>query len=240
MRIKTFLIRFLTSVLALVFLACFGVCAVIGIQGWQMYRDALKAKPLADAVAEVRGQPDFTPLSELPELYKEAVVAVEDHRFYTHGGVDFLALARAVWNDLCARSFVQGGSTITQQLAKNLYFTQEKQLTRKVAEALMAWTIEADYTKEDILELYVNAIYFGSGYTNIRQASMGYFGKEPEAMTAYECTMLAGVPNAPSVFDPRKYPTLAAKRQEEVLRILEKRGILAAPADTSLTLQLQP
>lgn len=118
---------------------------------------------------------------ELPRLYRDAVVAVEDHRFYSHGGVDFIALCRALWNDVCAGAFVEGGSTITQQLAKNLYFTQEKVLTRKAAEAFMAWAIEKQYTKDEILELYVNSIYFGSGYYNVRQASEGYFGKAPAA-----------------------------------------------------------
>jgi len=225
---KKFLMRFVASILVLTFLLCLGVCAAIGVKGYQLYRGALDETPLADAVAAVRAQPDFTPLDELPDLYRDAVVAVEDHRFYTHGGVDFLALARALWKDLCARRFVQGGSTITQQLAKNLYFTQEKRLTRKIAEVFMAWEIEAHYSKKEILELYVNAIYFGSGCDNVRQASRCYFGKEPDAMTAYECTMLAGVPNAPSVYDPNKNPALAAKRQREVIGILERRGILAA------------
>ncbi len=225
---KKLLIRFFAGALTLVCLLGLGVCAVVGAQGYQMYQDALAAKPLADAVAAVRAQPDYTPLSELPALYKQAVVAVEDHRFYSHGGVDFLALARALWNDLKAQSFVQGGSTITQQLAKNLFFTQEKRLTRKVAEALMAWEIEKYFSKDEILELYVNAIYFGSGCDNVRQAARCYFGKEPAEMTAYECTMLAGIPNAPSIYDPSKNPALAARRQREVVRVLERRGILAA------------
>lgn len=225
---KKFLMRLFAGMLTLACLLGLGVCAVIGVQGYQMYQDALAAKPLADAVAAVRAQPDYTPLNELPDLYKDAVVAVEDHRFYSHGGVDFLALARALWNDLRAQSFVQGGSTITQQLAKNLFFTQEKRLTRKVAEALMAWEIEKYYTKAEILELYVNAIYFGSGCDNVRQASRCYFGKEPGEMTAYECTLLAGVPNAPSIYDPNKNPALAARRQREVISVLERRGILTA------------
>ncbi len=218
--------HFLMCVLALLLLLALAGCIYIGLQGYWMYRGALLDKPLAEAVAAVRAQPDFTPLEELPSLYRQAVVAVEDHRFYSHGGVDFLALARALWNDLRAGGFVQGGSTITQQLAKNLWFTQEKQLVRKAAEAFMAWTLEAHYTKDEILELYVNAIYFGSGYSSVRAACRGYFGKEPAQMTPGECTMLAGIPNAPSAYDPTKYPDLAAQRQRQVVELLARRGIL--------------
>ena len=132
--------------MALLFAACVIAVTAILLQGYRMYRDALAEKPLYDAVAEVRAQPDFTPLNELPALYLDAVIAVEDHRFYTHSGIDYIAVCRAVWNDLQAGAFVEGGSTITQQLAKNMYFTQEKDLTRKVAELFMAWELESRYT----------------------------------------------------------------------------------------------
>ena len=137
---------------------------------------------------------------------------------------------------MCAGAFVEGGSTITQQLAKNLYFTQEKVLTRKAAEAFMAWPIEKQYTKDEILELYVNSIYFGSGYYNVRQASEGYFGKAPAQMTPYECTLLAGVPNAPSPYDPAQNPGLARRRQKKVVEQMVERGCLsAAQAREALT-----
>ena len=95
---------------------------------------------------------------------------------------------------------MEGGSTITQQLAKNLYFSQEKEMTRKVAEMFMAFDLERHYSKEEILELYVNTIYFGNGYYSVAEASEGYFGKAPSEMTEYESTLLAGIPNAPSVY----------------------------------------
>lgn len=220
----------------------FALCAIAGtavlLRGYRMYRDALAGKPLPEAVAEVRAQPDFTPLDKLPELYLDAVVAVEDHRFYTHDGIDYIAICRAVWNDLQAGAFVEGGSTITQQLAKNLYFTQEKELTRKAAELFMAWELEARYTKDEILELYVNGIYFGCGYQNIGQASRGYFGKTPAALTPYECTLLAGVPNAPTAYNPAQHADLAALRQQRVVEKMLRYGYvntfqaqeLAAPA----------
>ena len=210
--------------MALLFAVCTIAATVILLRGYRLYRDALAEKPLADAVAQVRAQPDFTPLDELPALYLDAVVAVEDHRFYTHGGIDYIAVCRAVWNDLQAGAFIEGGSTITQQLAKNLYFTQEKQLTRKVAELFMAWELEARYTKDEILELYVNAIYFGSGYWNIGQACRGYFGKAPAGMTPYESTLLAGVPNAPTAYNPAQHAELAARRQRCVVEKMQRYG----------------
>ena len=210
--------------------------SVVAVLGYLMYRDALKEQSLEDKVAEVQADPSYTALADLPEIYLDAVVAVEDHRFEQHCGIDIIAIARAAWNNIKSWSLREGGSTITQQLAKNLYFTQEKVLTRKAAEAFMAWAIEKQYTKDEILELYVNSIYFGSGYYNVRQASEGYFGKAPAQMTPYECTLLAGVPNAPSAYDPAQNPGLARQRQKKVVEQMVERGCLsAAQAREALT-----
>ena len=131
-------------------------------------------------------------------------------------------------NDIKAMSFVEGGSTITQQLAKNLYFTQEKRLTRKAAEMFMAFHIEANYTKEEIFELYVNSIYFGSGCYDVASASQAYFGVEPSQMDANQCTLLAGIPNAPSVYDLNANPDLATQRQRQVLTLMVEHQYLTA------------
>ncbi|HJB98267.1 MAG TPA: transglycosylase domain-containing protein [Candidatus Acutalibacter pullicola] len=208
----------LLGVLALV------LCALVTLAflGWQMYTQALETMPLDQKVKQVRSQEGYTTFQELPDTYVEAVLAAEDHRFYQHGGVDVIALGRALVNDLKAMSFVEGGSTITQQLAKNLYFTQEKELTRKVAEAFMAFHLEANYTKEEIFELYVNSIYFGSGCYNVATASQTYFGVEPEQMTAEQATLLAGIPNAPSMYDLTVNPDLAGQRQRQVVQLMVK------------------
>lgn len=113
--------------------------------------------------------------------------------------------------------FVEGGSTITQQLAKNIYFTQEKKITRKIAEVFMAFEIEKEYDKNQILELYLNTSYFGDGYYTVKEACKGYFNKELKEMTDYECILLAGIPNAPSVYAPTKNPELAIQRQKQVM-----------------------
>lgn len=203
-------------------LAC-GALAVGG-KGYVLYREALEGASLEKKVEQIRQKEDYTPLEELPPVYLQAVLSVEDHRFYRHPGVDVIAVARAAINDLRAMAFVEGGSTITQQLAKNMYFTQEKKLTRKAAELFMALKMERELTKDEILELYVNSIYFGNGYYSVKQASRGYFGKEPGDMSEYESTLLAGIPNAPSVYALTENPGLAAKRQEQVVERLVECG----------------
>lgn len=198
----------------------------VGVDGWRLYRNAVEQTGIEQAVEQVRAQEGYTPLDQLPALYPQAVVVVEDRRFYDHNGVDPIAIARAVWVNLRTGSLAEGGSTLTQQLAKNLYFTQEKKFTRKVAEVFTAWDLERRYTKDEILELYINSIYYGEGYYGIYSASRGYFGKDPAEMTDYECTLLAGVPNAPSVYAPTVNPDLAAQRQRQVVDSLVDMGCI--------------
>ena len=188
-----------------------------GIKGYQMYRDAVEEVPISEKVASIRSAPGFTEYEDLPTLYVEAVISVEDKRFWSHHGVDYLAIARAAWNDVRSLSFVEGGSTITQQLMKNQYFTQDKNFERKFAEIFAAWDMERAYTKEEIFELYVNTIYFGSGYYGIHDAAQGYFGKDPADLTEPEAVMLAGLPNAPSVYSLDANPALARQRMRQVL-----------------------
>ena len=209
--------RAIRNCLLVLLLAAACGAGYIAWQGYSLYAEALEEKALEQRVAEQRAQPGYTEWEDLPETYIQAVIAVEDHRFYEHRGIDLLAMGRALWNDLRTWSFAEGGSTITQQLAKNLYFTQEKRLTRKVAEVFMAFHIEANYTKEEIFELYVNSIYFGSGCYDVASASQAYFGVEPSQMDANQCTLLAGIPNAPSVYDPTANPDLALQRQRQVV-----------------------
>lgn len=214
--------QLLLGLLLLLFAIFAAAVLSIGIMGYQLYRDSVDALPLVQAVEQVQEKENYTPLAQLPEAYLEAVVAVEDQRFYQHNGIDLRSILRAAWTDLKAMAFVEGGSTITQQLAKNIFFTQEKRLTRKVAEVFAAWEIEKNYSKNDILELYVNTIYFGDGYTGVYDASIGFFGKAPAAMDEYEATLLAGVPQAPSVYAPTINPELARQRQRQVAACVEQ------------------
>ena len=131
---------------------------VIG-NGYNMYKDAIEETPLQEKVEEIQSKENYVKLQELPQIYLNAVISVEDHRFYKHGGIDIIAIGRALVNDIRAMNFVEGGSTITQQIAKNEYFTQEKKITRKIAEVFMSFEIEKNYNKDEILELYINTIY---------------------------------------------------------------------------------
>lgn len=210
--------KFIRRFLVFLLLCLFCTGAFFGYRGYERYQKALETVSLEDKVAEIRSNPSYTPVSDLPQIYLDAVVAVEDKRFYTHPGIDIISIGRTIKNDIQAREMIEGGSTITQQLAKNMYFNQERSITRKAAEAFMALKLERDYSKREILELYVNSIYFGDTYYCIADASRGYFGKEPRDMNAYESTMLAGIPNAPSAYSPDVNPDLAHKRQQKVIQ----------------------
>ena len=206
------------------------LCLIIGVivvgNGYMMYKEAIEEVPLSTLVEEIKSKQNYTEIKELPKIYIDAVIAVEDHRFYKHNGIDVIAIGRAIINDIKAMRFVEGGSTITQQLSKNTYFTQEKKLTRKVAEVFMALEIEKNYDKDEILELYLNTSYFGDGYYTIKDACKGYFDKELMQMTDYEAILLAGIPNAPSVYAPTKNPDLAKQRQRQVMEKMIKYGYL--------------
>lgn len=217
-----------------------GIClgAVVAGQGYFMYKSALEKASLTQTVQSIRDKENYTTIDQIPQTYLEAVVSVEDHRFYNHFGLDPLAIGRALVNDIKAGAFVEGGSTITQQLAKNMFFNQEKELTRKAAEVFAALDIERNYTKDEILELYVNSIYFGSGYYCVRDASEGYFDKEPMEMTEYESTLLAGIPNAPSVYDPTVNPRLAQERQRQVISRMVKYGYFSPEEAASVQVQM--
>lgn len=217
-----FIRRFLTFLLLC--LLCTG--AFFGYRGYERYREALEAVSLDKKVAEIQSNPSYTPITDLPQVYLDAVVAVEDKRFYKHPGFDIISIGRAVKNDIEAGQLIEGGSTITQQLAKNMYFSQERSITRKAAELFMALKLERNYDKKEILELYVNSIYFGDTYYCVADASRGYFNKEPRDMNAYESTMLAGIPNAPSAYSPDVSPELAHLRQEKVIQSMIKQKYL--------------
>lgn len=196
------------------------------IIGYGYYSSTLKEKPLLTRVNEVISQEHYTPFNELPQNYINAVIAVEDHRYYDHGAIDPIGIARAFYTNIRDSKFDEGGSTITQQVAKNVIFNQEKTLIRKLGEVFAAYDLEKNYSKDEIFALYVNSSYFGDGYYCIYDASMGYYGKEPKDLTLAEASLLAGVPNAPSVYSPTVNPDLAKKRQKHVLNKMVEYGYI--------------
>lgn len=169
-------------------------------------------------------QGHYVPLQEIPESLQEAVIAVEDRKFYSHYGFDLEGIFRASLVNLQYGQVMEGGSTITQQLVKNLFLSHDQSFGRKAEEFLLAIDMEMNYSKEEILELYLNTIYFGSGYYGIEEASQGYFGKEPSMLSLSEAAMLAGIPNAPSLYSPYVDFMLAKKRQIIVLDAMVQSG----------------
>lgn len=159
----------------------------------------------------------YVAIADIPESMQQAVIAVEDSRFYSHKGFDIEGIGRAALVNLQYGEVVEGASTITQQLVKNLFLSQEQTYGRKAEELILALDLEARYSKDEILEMYLNSIYFGSGYYGVKDAAKGYFNKPVSQLALPEVSMLAGIPNAPSVYSPHVNYNLAKKRQVIVL-----------------------
>jgi penicillin-binding protein 1A len=160
----------------------------------------------------------FVPYYQIPEKVKKAFIAVEDVRFYYHPGVDLIGIMRAMWRDIKAGGIVEGGSTITQQLARMLFLQPERSVKRKLKEAALSVLIEKQYTKDEILGLYLNQAYFGTRAYGIEAASQTYFGKSVNELTIGETALLASLPKAPSLFSPFKNPEGARERRSVVLK----------------------
>jgi|CXWL01.1.fsa_nt_gi penicillin-binding protein 1A len=169
----------------------------------------------------------FTPLPQIPQHLKDAVIAVEDVRFFEHPGLDIIGMARAFVTNLRRGSRVEGASTITQQLTRSLFLSPERTYIRKVRELVLAYQMELVLTKEQILELYLNQIYFGQGAYGVRAAGLTYFGKELRDLSLAECAFLAGLPKSPTHYAPFKNPERGKKRQEHVLDRMEETGFIS-------------
>jgi penicillin-binding protein 1A len=165
-------------------------------------------------------------LHEMSPYIPQAVVAIEDRRFYSHFGVDPMGLARAMYENIVNRRVVQGGSTLTQQLAKNLFLTNERSYDRKIREVLMAFWLEAEHSKDQILEMYLNRVYFGSGAYGVEAASRRYFGKSARDVTLSEASLLAGLLVAPSRLSPARDPQAAENRAQLVLTAMRDQGMI--------------
>lgn len=173
-------------------------------------------------------------LAQVPNNLRNAFVAVEDNRFYEHSGVDPRGIARAMWANIQGNEVSEGGSTITQQLAKNAYLTQDRTYKRKIQEMFLALQLERQYTKDEILELYLNQIYFGQGAYGVQAAAQTYFGKNVEDLDLNECAMLAGIPKSPNYYSPFNNMQAAQERKEIVLDQMQKYGYLSS-ADAAKT-----
>ena len=215
--------RFVKRLLSCLLLAALFVLVVIGgtlgVQGWRLYRATAAQKPIAGLYDEISSRPGFE----------------------RHHGIDPAAIVRALWADLRTRSLAEGGSTLTQQLAKNELFTQEKQMARKAAEMFAARDIEDYYSKQQIFEMYAGSCYFGNQWSGVAQAAQGYFGKPTRELTRAECVVLAGLPNAPSVYAAngelaRRRALVVVERMERAKKLTHTQALELRDEDSALPL----
>ncbi|MCC5466697.1 transglycosylase domain-containing protein [Pelosinus baikalensis] len=181
---------------------------------------------LKSAVNEKLNKTNYITIQYIPLAMQQSIIAVEDNRFYRHYGFDIEGILRAMLVNMQAGGFSEGGSTITQQLIKNLFLTQEKTYGRKAEEFILAMNMELRYSKEEILEMYLNTIYFGSGAYGIGDAAKIYFDKAPVNLTLAECSLLAGLPTAPSLNSPYVDFNAAKQRQAIVLSAMARQGYI--------------
>ena len=208
--------RLLLLVLVILFA---GLLVFIGV-GFFNYKNAINEQPIMDKVAEIQGKETYVSHEDISPYLLQATVSIEDHRFYDHSGVDYFALGRALLSNIFAKGIVGGGSTITQQLAKNMYYSYQPSYIRKMSEIFTAYDLEGKLTKETILELYVNVINYGDNYIGIQAASQGYFHKDPKDLTLDEATLLAGLPQSPSNYQLSDHKENALGRQQQVLEAM--------------------
>lgn len=222
-------------------ITCLGIfllAMLFGI-GYVNYQDAINQLPINQVKSHMQIERiNYREIDEISPDLLSATVAVEDHRFYERFGIDFIAIARAMVKNVLTLSLREGGSTIPQQLAQNVYFDYRNSIGSKMAEYYLLYDFENTYSKDEILEMYVNIIYYGDGYYGIYDASRGYFDKEPNELTLFESTLLAGIPNAPSRYQLSTGLDLALKRQTHVIkRMCETGKIDEATKDELLKMQ---
>ena len=224
------------------------LCLLFAIGGGLYYYLVVVNDPIAEHIEEnniylVEGRLvknkeehdiNFIFFSEIPEDTVNAFVAMEDARFFHHSGVDYIGVLRALWVNIVSQELQQGGSTITQQLAKNLFLEHDRTVDRKLTEIRIALALENIYSKQEILEMYLSQIYFGHGNRGIRQAAQAYFNKEATELTLGEGALLAGIIQAPNAFAPVNGWDTAVNRQKLVLeRMEELKKITAEEAEAA-------
>ena len=198
----------------------------IFIIGFIRYETLISEKPLDEVIAEIRSDPNYISLDDVNDDFINALLAVEDPTFYEHGGIVLSNIIEAVATNLREQDFVMGGSTITQQLSKNIYLDSKKTFQRKIAELFFVHDLESTYSKDEILEFYINVIYFGDGYYGINEAANGYFHKAPKNLTIAQATLLAGLPQAPAIYQLSDGMIYAKKRQQVVLEAMKEQKLI--------------
>lgn len=186
------------------------VAAPVVKRGYDMYKQAVEQTPIEQKVNEIRSSDAYTSLDEISGVFVETLLQSEDKRFYYHFGIDPIAFVRAMAINISQGQYVQGGSTITQQLAKNMYFSFEKKLARKVAELFVAFQLEKMYSKDDILAMYCSLAYFGENCYGVKQASQYYYSVSPSQLDRQQSQQMVEALKAPSVHNPSTMQIQAA------------------------------
>jgi membrane peptidoglycan carboxypeptidase len=208
------------SLILAVFLLIVAIGAIVLWRGYSYAKQLTNQVPLSEAIAQVQNQEDYVSTDQIPTMLKEATVAIEDHRFYEHSGIDVISLLRAIASQIIPGMSESGGSTISQQTVKNLYGLFDGGIDRKAAEFFLAYQLEQQCSKSEILTLYVNIINYGDNHIGIYEAASGYFGESVSELTDSQCTMLAGIPQSPSNYQLSNHAEAAKARQKQVLQAM--------------------
>lgn len=209
-------------ILLITFVLLIVIGCIVTFMGYRQYQNVIAQTSIEQRIEMIKNDDSYVAYDEIHPVLFEATVAIEDRRFYEHNGFDIVATTRAFISNLASKSIVGGGSTITQQLAKNMYFDYEPSFIRKISELFIVKQLEDTYTKEEILTFYVNIINYGDNHMGIQQASLGYFDTAPKDLTLDQATILAGLPQSPSNFQLSNHYEQAKVRQEQVLQAMVK------------------
>lgn len=220
------MIKKIRRFIVLVMICIIGLFSFIMYNGYKDYRSYEDVVPIASLMEKVKAKQEYVPHEDLPEYLLKATVAAEDKRFYKHGGVDLISLVRAVASQFNFQLAKSGGSTITQQLAKNLYGQYSTNVRWKLMEFFFANKLESLYTKEEILTAYVNVINYGGNNQGIYEACKNYYGVYPNQLGLGECSLLAGIPQSPANYDLYYHYENAKTRQQYVLDSMVKAGYI--------------
>ena len=182
---------------------------------------------MEEVIDPLRENSNWVKLADIPKNMQNALIAIEDHKFYEHDGISPESILRAILANIKKGEIEQGGSTLTQQFVKNTFLTHEQTMERKIEEAILSVVLEDKYSKDEILEMYLNTTYFGAGATGIHQASKVYFGKHVSRLSLEEAAVLAALPYAPSALNPLEHPIECKQRQMLVLNAMAKHGFIS-------------
>lgn len=199
---KNIILRFIAILLTACIVATVIYAVPIITAGYSMYKSAVNEKSLEEAIQQVQDDNSYIKIEDIPDSFISEVIKSEDKRFYEHAGVDPIAITRAFYRSMRERSYAEGGSTITQQVAKNLYFSFEKKLERKVAEVFVAAKLEGMLTKDEILEIYLNVAYFGEGCYGLKEAAKHYYGVTPKQLSPEQISALVITLKRPNDYNP--------------------------------------